>query len=177
MARVAVVMFTPPRGNDVWFGRCDAAIDVVKRLGQDGVLLLAGDANGGRDLQAFKMRALEAGVDVDRIHLAFNGHDRAWKNTRGDARASAEVVEQLPRVERVVVVTCWYHATRAKIATRIWLAERMPERRFRVSSVRVWKVWPGFKAVVNDLRGAWDYWRGRPQRTRGEVVGKPDLAR
>lgn len=177
MSKIAVVMFTPPRTEDgVWYGRCDEAVKIAERTG--GILILAGDANGGSDLIKFEERALKRGIPSDRIVRAFNGHDPLWKNTRGDARASAEKIsklEVLAGVDEVIVVTCWYHMPRALIAIRLALeaidiyvdliGQVMVEPNIEVTD----------QMLANEAHGCADYLAGKPQKTRGGHIGKPDL--
>lgn len=172
MAR-AIVQFTPPHNGGIWYGRCDHAVELQLELG--GKLVLAGDANGGSDLELFRLRAIELGVDEDNIILAFNGHDKSLKNTRGDARASASKITDLDNIDEVIVVTCWYHAPRALIALDIELQTLGLTK----ISVRTSVVEPNIEVtdeiLANEMRGCCDYLLGRPQVTRGEVIGKPDF--
>lgn len=182
--KIAVIMLTPPHQEEIWYGRCDQAIEVAKRTG--GILILAGDSNNGSDLDKFEARALKAGLPKSRIKRAFNGHDQLWKNTRGDARASAKVIAELEDVDQVIVVTCWYHLPRAMIAMRQTLAARLPERYIRLRTSAVWQnIWFGLTMLVfrdrktgrwiGELRGAFDYLTGNPQQAPSEPVGKPGM--
>ncbi len=169
----AIVMFTPPREAEIWYGRCDHAVELQREFG--GMLILAGDANGGSDLELFRARAIELGVNEDNIVIAFNGHDRSLKNTRGDARASATKIVELEGIDEVIVVTCWYHAPRALIALDI----ELQALGLVGVSVRTSVVEPNIEVtdeiLANEMRGCCDYLMGRPQVTRGEVIGKPDF--
>lgn len=174
----AVVMFTPPhykvRGVPrLWMGRIDHAIKVACK--QRSLLIVAGDANSGHDLDAFVLRAHRSPVPA--VLRAFNGHDRALKNTRGDARAIAGVLREIDpdgRITRLTIVTCWYHVPRAWIALR----QELGSRRVRISASPVWtKLAHGLRVLPNELRGCWDYLRGNLQQSRGAHIGKPDLER
>lgn len=169
----AVVMFTPPhykvRGVPrLWMGRIDRAIALARR--HDCLLIVAGDANGGEDIAAFADRARKAGVRE--VVCAFNGTDPSLKNTRGDARATATVLADNLSIDRVTIVTCWYHVPRAWIALR----QELGSRRVSINTSPVWtKFAHGLKVLPHELRGCWDYLRGNPQQTRGTHIGKPDL--
>lgn len=174
--REIVVMFTPPHYKvhgvpKIWMGRIDRAIDVA--VSKHCPLIVAGDANGGQDIDQFIIRAKRFGVGA--VLRAFNGHDRALKNTRGDARAIVRVMAEVPalaNIDRITIVTCWYHAPRCLIA----LEQELGDRRISVRVSPVWtKFWHGLRVLPNELRGCWDYLRGNSQQTRGSHIGKPDL--
>lgn len=169
----AIVMFTPPhykvRGSPrLWMGRVDRAIKLA--LKYDCQLVIAGDANGGKDLDIFVSRARNAGVK--NVVRAFNGHDPLLKNTRGDARMIASAVNADDSICQITIVTCWYHVPRAWVALRQEL-----QREVTVRASPVWsKLVHGIKVLPNELRGCRDYLLGSPQRTRGSHIGKPDFS-
>ncbi len=174
--RQIVVMFTPPHYKvhgvpQIWYGRVDKAVDVA--VAKHCPMIVAGDANGGKDLDRFFIRARRLGVGA--VLRAFNGDDVMLKNTRGDARAIARVMAEVPAlalVERVVIVTCWYHVPRAWIALR----QELGNSKVKITCAPVWtKLWHGVKALPNEVCGCIDYLRRRPQSSRGEPIGKPDF--
>ncbi|MFH1611553.1 MAG: ElyC/SanA/YdcF family protein [Patescibacteria group bacterium] len=171
-----VVMFTPPHYKvqgvaKIWMGRIDRAIDVA--IQKHCPLIVAGDANGGQDLDTFVIRAHRSCVPA--VIRAFNGDDRSLKNTRGDARAIVRVMSEIPAmayVDQITIVTCWYHMLRCWIALR----QALGNRRVRIACAPVWtKFWHGVTVLPNELRGCLDYLFGRSQKSRGKPIGKPDL--
>ena len=101
--REIVVVFTPPHYKvqgiaKIWMGRIDRAIDVARQ--KHCPLIVAGDANGGQDIDQFIIRAKRSGVGA--VLRAFNGHELEFKNTRGDARAIARVMAEVPEDMPVV---------------------------------------------------------------------------
>ena len=174
--REIVVVFTPPHYKvqgiaKIWMGRIDRAIDVARQ--KHCPLIVAGDANGWQDIDQFIIRAKRSGVGA--VLRAFNGHELEFKNTRGDARAIARVMAEVPAmvyIDQITVVTCWYHAPRCLIAMR----QALGNRQVRIVCSVVWtKLWDGIKVLPNELRGCLDYMSGRSQKSRGKPIGKPDL--
>jgi hypothetical protein len=177
MAKRIVVVFTPPhyKNSDgfpvLWLGRINRAIRITNQ--QQCPVIIAGDANGGKDLERFFLHAKRNGVRA--VVQAFNGNDPAFKNTRGDAKAIARVIGEVPalgRAREIVIVSCWYHIPRCWIALR----QELGDHHARISCSPVWsKIWHGIKALPNEIRGCVDYLRRRPQVSRGEPIGKPDF--
>lgn len=182
--RVIVVPAAPHyRGPDgeprFWPGRVEKGIELALR--HDCPVIFAGDANGGSDLRRSADLAREAGVPEAHIFEAFNGHDKRWKNTRGDAKVSAELIlmgGKLADIEEVIVVTCWYHTPRFHVALRQVL-DQMTCNRPRLRWAPVWAhAVHGLHRLLSpsgELRGIWDYVRNNPQTSRGQWAheGKP----
>lgn len=185
--RVIVVPAAPHyRGPDgeprFWPGRVQKGIELALR--HDCPVIFAGDANGGSDLRRSANLAREAGVPEAHIFEAFNGHEKRWKNTRGDALVSAKMVSfegPFEGVEEVIVVTCWYHMPRFQVALR-QMFRRMTCTPPRFRSAPVWaNMVHGTHRLLSpygELRGIWDYVRNNPQTSRGQWAheGKPGFS-
>ncbi len=151
----------------IWHGRICRAIALAHHT--DQAIIVVGDANGGADVRAFAELARQAGIG--QVFEAFNAPEA--KNTRGDMRASAQLVASDPAfadLEVITIVSCWYHLPRCAIALR----QELGARRLPINLAPVWGQSPP-NGLHNELRGCFDYWRHVPQTTRGGHVGKPDF--
>lgn len=181
----AILVYNGPRraryfglfGPEV-FDPARAKLGIKLALAYGCPIIFAGDANGGSDLRQAAELARAAGVQV--VIEAYNGTDPAWKNTRGDARAAARVLDEdsrLAAVDHVQVVSDAYHVPRGHLAMRRALDARFGEtREIRLSVAATWRrSLHGIRVLPGELRGALDYAAGNPQRSRGKPIGKPDL--
>lgn len=173
--KIAYVVPAAPHYKDVngeervWLGRASAAVN--EALLVDAPIVFSGDANGGHDLTVFANYAYDRGVK--HVVKARNGE---LKNTRGDARAVARAVlveDVLHDVDRLIVVTCWYHVPRFRLALRQELNANT-SRHIALGVLPVFGRAPP-TGLLNELRGYVDYHLQRPHKTRGGHVGKPDF--
>ncbi len=134
-------------------------------------LIVCGDANGGEDLRRMERFAKMRGAPE--VIARRNG---IHKNTDGDCFAAATVVEEMPEVEHVILVTCSYHLARAWLK----LARHCRKSVHREMSILGLPIptnpfyarhhWVGeFKGVLGELLGCQI---GRSRHATGE---KPDL--
>jgi hypothetical protein len=168
-----IVVFAPPQkeGGGLDFGRIDRAIALAKAR-KDSLILMVGDGNHGRDCKAFVAYATVHGVKATAVSNLGNA------STRGDAEAVAieiaSLVYTLPRVRvELSLVTCWYHVPRA------WTMLFGELRKHNVTIPPVprphWGNWHEVRRVPGELRGVYDYARGKPNIPRGRyaATGKP----
>ncbi len=167
MNTTAVVIFCGPHyGGKRHFGRVNRAVKVCEQW--TDTLVIAGDANGDQDVEAFASFAVESGVE--NVYMVRNGH-----NTRGDAQGTARLLASgLKHIQTVLLVTDWYHLPRSLIALRKEIASTC-DRHVKVICIPVWE---HFFNVIHrlpfELIGCWDYLRGAPQQSRGRPWQKPD---
>ncbi|MCR4314326.1 MAG: YdcF family protein [Candidatus Uhrbacteria bacterium] len=151
MSTTAVAMFCGPHdeGDRTPTRRIDHAIRIA--LAMDLPLIVAGDAFNREEVQAFQIRAQEAGVRV--VLTAFD----ARRCTLSDAQATATRLRELGHhVERLHLVTDWWHMGRS------WVMMRGEAR----TSVLIVPApvfngpLPCLRTLYNELRGAWHYLSG-----------------
>jgi hypothetical protein len=122
----------------------------------DCPLIVCGDANGGEDLRRMERFAKMRGAP--HVIARRNG---LHKNTDGDCFAAATVVEEMPEVKRVVLVTCSYHVVRA------WLKLGRHCRNTVHHNVSVF----GLPIPTNPLYAA-SHWVGECKGILGELLGR-----
>lgn len=167
------VMFCGPHYNDSGVPNDDRFLRAAKIASYYKTpLLICGDGNNGRDVQWFASRAFKGGLQ------AITKHDpRA--NTRADAASAVEMLQELPHVTQIYLVTTWFHGPRAMLALQQALRAQMPERQMQIKlrpSLNAAHLMTDLKLVVGEARGIIDYLRGR-ERTFGKPFGKPVHAR
>ena len=162
-SRECVVMFCGPNYGKLDWSRIRAAILMAKM--RRCSIIICGDANGNRDVKTYARIARRSRIPYV---VCPNG-----RHTRGDAmHAAAVLAGACSHVERVLVVTHWYHLPRAFIALRQEIAR--PVSLIPVPVLRSFR--DGLRRLPGEILGVCDYLLGNPQRTRGPVRGKPDFA-
>ncbi len=173
MFRAVVVVFCGPHTDEggVLFHRIDRAIRVC--TGHGVPLLIAGDGNGGRDVELFTRRALEAGVEsVIPLGVSIS-------TTLDDAdRVASKLQEtEFVGVRQVCLVTDDWHMPRAVVM----LADRLKSVRGKMDveiiceNVSQGPPPPRWVTTFAEQRGLQDFISGRytPARAVHPAWGKP----
>lgn len=164
-----------------WFGRIFRGIQIAREL--DAPLIIVGDANGGADVELFTQLASVSKVTA---FTELNGTSNELKNTRGDMRAAARALQshnELHDVDKLILVTCWYHCMRSTVELQHAMAETLPDRKYSYRTVPVWdKLAHGVHRILHpngEIRGTIEALLGRPHTPRGIFTryGKPDITK
>lgn len=164
-----VVMFCGPHyGGQVDCGRIDRAVSLA--LARQCPLLICGDARDGWECVAFGCRAVNAGVPV--VWVRHNGK----ANTLGDAISAAGVVSMhKPHVDRIHLVTDWYHIPRAFV--QLWKKKNRRSIRAWIIPAPVWGRWDERGRLPDELKGALHALISIPQSPKGQRMSKRKTAR
>jgi len=135
--------------------RINAAIQTA--MGLKAPLMIAGDANDGKDLELFAGRAHRRSPALDVVKLY---DERA--NTLADVQILIEELREHRHrgVTTIYLVTDWWHMPRSFVMLALELQNLMPERRFDIQIVNVRCPEPPHEELLGERQGIMHYLAG-----------------